>query len=392
MMRLLPLLLLAAPAWANDAPHLANTMPPTGKVSVDEAIRGGVEFLVANQNANGSFGKFASANPYQLWCHVPGGHMAFRAATTALCWMGLEQSDYKTEASKKAQAKCLAWMVKNVRVKRAFPQQFYNIWALAYGMRALAMALDAKSPGATPEEIRATLRDIHKALQIYQSPDGGWGYLDFKVPAYKPSWSTSFTTGTVLIALREAEEQGLEVDPKMVKKAVALLWRLRTPDGNYVYSIDHKYAPFSRINRHGGSSLRNQTCNLALYYYDRGDKMHKQQLRDSLQRFVDQHRFAIAGVRRPIPHESWYAVSGYFYLYGQQYSALVLDELEEKDRKRFWPAVVEYTLKTRQKDGSFWDYPTYDYHKYYGTGYALMTLAKCPTAIAAKIDAPKSAR
>ncbi|MHC4953673.1 MAG: prenyltransferase/squalene oxidase repeat-containing protein [Planctomycetota bacterium] len=379
-------LAFAGVVLAEDAPHLARTMPPAGEVKVDEAVRGAVDFLVKNQNKDGSFGRAASAQPYQLWCQVPGGHMAFRGATTAICWMGLEGSPYQSEGSKKAQAKCLGWMVKNVRVKRAFAQQFYNVWSLGYGLRALARALETKAPGAKPEEIRATMNEIIKALDVYQSPDGGWGYLDFKVPAYKPSWSTSFTTATVMIGLKRAEEQGLEVPGRIIQKAVRLMWRLRTPDGNYVYSIDHKYYPHGLINRPGGSSLRNQTCNLALFLWNRG-KMKKAQLRASLQRYVEQHRFAVAGMRRPRPHESWYAVSGYFYLYGQQYAADVLDHLDEADRRLYWPKVVQYTLKARQPDGSFWDYPTYDYHKYYGTGYALMVLARCPKPIAKAIDA-----
>ena len=98
----------------------------------------------------------------------------------------------------------------------------------------------------------------------------------------------------------------------------------------------------------------------------------------SLKQLRDNHRVAIAGVRRPRPHESWFAVSGYFYLYGQQYAALVLDRLSDRDRRVYGPRVVEYVLKSRQHDGSFWDYPTYGYHKYYGTGYALIALSRAP--------------
>jgi len=376
-MRLAPLLLLAGAAYAGDAPHPARGMPPAGRVSVEEAIEKGVGFLVENQNGDGSFGRAASPIRYQLWCHVPGGHQAFQGASTALAWMGLRMAPHQPDASKQAQEKCLSWMVDHVHVKRAFPEQFYNTWSLAYGLRALAMALETKAEGAPPEKIRATMVRIVETLEVMQTPDGGWGYLDFNVPARKPSWSTSFTTATVVIALKEAEEQGLEVKPKMIDKAVRLLWRLRTPDGNYVYSISHKHAPFSRINRDAGSSLRNPTCDLALYLYDRGKKMNDGQLRRSLQRLVDQHRFAVAGVRRPRPHESWYAVSGYFYLYGQQYAALALERLTENDRKAYGKKIAEYVLKARQPDGSFWDYSLFGYHKFYGTGYALMALSLC---------------
>ena len=367
--------ILAAPALPEEeAPNLARIVPPAGRVSVKDAVEAGVRFLVDNQNPDGSFGKYASENPYQLWCHVPGGHHAFQAATTALCWMGLDDAPYQPEESRRAQRRCLEWLVKHARVKRPFAQQFYNVWSFGYGLRALGQARRREAPGATPAEIKDTMDAIVKALEVYQSPDGGWGYLDFNVPAYKPSWSTSFTTATVVCGLKEAQDAGIEVPQAMIDKAVRLLWRYRTPDGNYGYSIDWKWRPHGRINRPGGSSLRNQACNIALHLYD--PEMSTERMRVGLQQLVDNHRFAVAGVHRPVPHESWYAVSGYFYLYGQQYAALVLERMPEADRRIFWPHVARFVLKTRQLDGSFWDYPTYGYHKFYGTGYALMALSR----------------
>jgi len=373
-------------ARAGDAPNLAVVVPPAARVSVDEAIRTAVEFLVKEQNADGSFSKYTSARTYELWCDVPGGHQAFKTATTALCWMGLQSSPYQTDASRAAQKRCLAWLVKHARVKRPFAEQFYNVWALGYGLRALAQALAVKAPGASEADLRTMMDRLVKALGIYQSPDGGWGYLDFNVPGYKPSWSTSFTTATVMIALHDARAVGIEVPERMIERGTKLMWRYRTPDGNYLYSIDWKWRPNGRINRPAGSSLRNQSCNLAIHLFD--DKLGVPEMRTGLQQLVDNHRFAIAGMRRPIPHESWYAVSGYFYLYGQQYAACVLERMPEADQRIFWPKVVAFTLQARQLDGSFWDYPTYGYHKFYGTGYALMTLSRCPPAIAKTIQPP----
>ena len=123
---------------------------------------------------------------------------------------------------------------------------------------------------------------------------------------------------------------------------------MRTPDGNYVYSIDHKYYPHGLINRPGGSSLRNPGCNYALHLFD--ERMGIDGLRVGLQQLVDNHRFAIAGLRRPRPHESWYAVSGYFYLYGHQYAATSMAVMPKADQQKYWPHIVRSTLKTRQND------------------------------------------
>ena len=37
-------------------------------------------------------------------------------------------------------------------------------------------------------------------------------------------------------------------------------------------------------------------------------------------------------------------------------------------------------LRLQEKDGSWWDYPFYDYHQPYGTAFALMSLYRCREA------------
>ena len=99
---------------------------------------------------------------------------------------------------------------------------------------------------------------------------------------------------------------------------------------------------------------------------------------DLLVRFPDYQK---AGVRRPIPHESWFQISGYFYLYGHAYAAWALDELPAARRRRAAELLVQAVLYCRDPDGSFWDYPLYSYHKPYGTAFALVTLARARRAL-----------
>ena len=129
------------------------------------------------------------------------------------------------------------------------------------------------------------------------------------------------------------------------------------------------------VNQLQGSAMRTPVCNLALRLY--GADVSDDDLREGVEGVITYHRFAVAGVRRPIPHESWFQVSGYFYLYGHQYAALCLELLDDADRARWWPPLTEAILKARQPDGSFWDYPLYGFHKAYGTGFALMALSRC---------------
>jgi hypothetical protein len=366
------------------APNLAVTTPPAAVVTVDRAVIDGVEFLVAHQNEDGSFGRSTSGRTYEILADVPGSHEAFKAATTALCWMGLRDATHQTPESEAAAARALGWLVPHIRVKRANQVELYNVWSHGYGLQAMVQALATDAPGADPGEIRAAAESLIAALEIYQVPDGGWGYYDFNAHTYHPSGtSMSFTTATILVALHAAREVGLEVPQPMIDKAVKCLRICRKKDGSYIYGWYLRYRPLMGVNQPKGSSMRTPACNLALRLFDAG--ITDDDLRRGLEQLVKYHRFAIAGVRRRIPHESWYQVSGYFYLYGHQYAALCLQLMSSEDQQTYWPAVVRGTLKTRQPDGSFWDYPMYGYHKFYGTGYALMTLSRCPEAIASSI-------
>lgn len=382
------LALVSAALAQAPAPNLAVTDPPAASVSVATAIDTAVAFLVANQNEDGSFGAYTSGRTWEIMASVPGSLHAFKSASTALCWMGLNAIPQQTAPSRAAAARALGWLVDNVRVRRANGVEMYNIWALGFGLQALAEALRDNAEGADPARVRAVAQQLADTLAVYQVPDGGFTYYDFDAKAYRPSDSSmSFCTGTVLVALHAARQQGIEVPDALIGKAVKSLRTCRTAEGSYLYGPYLKYAPRAGINQPKGSSMRTQTCNLALYFFDGG--VGVEDLVAGLQQLVDTHRFAIAGVRRPIPHESWYAVSGYFYLYGEAYAALVLEHVPEAARERYWPEVVRYTLKCRQAEGSFWDYPLYGFHKFYGTGFALMALARCPAEIAAKIPSTR---
>ncbi len=81
------------------------------------------------------------------------------------------------------------------------------------------------------------------------------------------------------------------------------------------------------------------------------------------------------GLNRPYPHESWYATSGYYFFFGHFYAAEVIAELPLNEQPHYWNALGRVILECQQANGSWWDYPLYNYYKAYGTAYALLTLA-----------------
>ena len=130
------------------------------------------------------------------------------------------------------------------------------------------------------------------------------------------------------------------------------------------------------INRIGGSLGRSNACNLALKLW--GDqKITDEVIKTCLHRLFARHLWLDIGRKRPIPHESWMQVAGYFYYYAMYYAALCIEALPPADRPLFQDHMARVLLDRQELDGSWFDYVLYDYHMQYGTAYAILALNRC---------------
>jgi hypothetical protein len=188
--------------------------------------------------------------------------------------------------------------------------------------------------------------------------------------------SSSFTTATALIALHEAKSIGADPPKEMVDKAVAAVKRQRKPDFSYVYGEYLKMHPMMPINRPGGSLGRSQVCNYALRVW--GDEsVTDDVIRTWLDRLLARDGWLSLGRKRPIPHESFFQVAGYFYYYGHFYAAYCIGLLPASEQRYYWDYLAHILVPLQEKDGSWWDYPLYNYHQQWGTAMAVMSLARC---------------
>ena len=190
----------------------------------------------------------------------------------------------------------------------------------------------------------------------------------------KPSGSSiSFVTAAVLVAFHDAEQAGVEVPQRLVDRATASIRRQRNPDFSYVYGEYLKYQPRRLVNRPSGSLGRSQACNLALRLW--GDRLVTDEVfKTWLDRLFARNGWLDMGRKRPIPHESWCQVAGYFFYFGHYYAALCIEPLPEDQRAPFREQLARLLLNIQDKDGSWWDFPLFDYHQAYGTAFALMSL------------------
>jgi hypothetical protein len=185
----------------------------------------------------------------------------------------------------------------------------------------------------------------------------------------------SFTTSALLVGIDRARKAGIEFSDKMIHKAVESVARCETPTGAFTYGELWRRSPASGINEIKGSACRTPSCQYAMGLF--GKEHSEAKRRKGLEDLLIKHiRFPQIGVRRPIPHEAWYAISGYFYLFGMAYASYILEGLPERDQQRFARPLFDAVMFCHQPDGSFWDYTLYNYHKSYGTAYSLIALSR----------------
>ena len=351
---------------------------PPAPEAIEAAIRRGIGFLIGAQNANGSWGSATRTKALNIYAPIPGAHHAFRAAVTSLCISALiEVGDTRPEA-RAALERAEAWLLKELpHVRRATPRAVYNVWGHSYAIQALVRMHGRTQDAARRRTIRELIELQVDLLGRFESVDGGWGYYDFRAGTKQPtSQPNSFTTATGLIALKEARDLGIDVPDKLIQRAIATVVRQRNPDFSYLYANSWWIRPYYPINRPGGSLGRSQACNAALRMWG-DEKVTDGVLKAWLDRLFARNLWLDIGRKRPVPHESWMQVAGYFYYYGHYYAAVCIELLPPADRPHFQHHLAAILLRLQEKDGSWWDYPFYNYHQPYGTAFALSALVRC---------------
>ncbi len=347
--------------------------------ATEKAIDRGVAFLLARQNPNGSWGSARNTKGLNVYAPVPGAHHAFRAAVTGLCVAALLESGRQSPEVDQAVTRAEEWLFRELpHLRRATPDTIYNIWGHAYAIQGLLRLLGR--PGLREDEklrLRELITSQIDLLRRYEVVDGGWAYYDFKVGTQRPAGSsTSFLTATVLVALHEAREKGFEIPSDVIARAIASLKRQQKPDFTYLYTENFRFYPARPINRPAGSLGRSQACNLALRLWG-DEQITDMVLENWLTRLIERNGWLDMGRKRPIPHEAWFQIAGYFFYYGHYYAGLCIHQLPPEKREPYQRELAQVLVRLQESDGSWWDFPFYDYHQQYGTAFAIMTLVRC---------------
>ena len=152
----------------------ASRQPPP-KGAIESSIRKGIDFLISDQNKDGSWGSARNTKGLNIYAPVPGAHHAFRAAVTAMCVNALIETNLAEKDPKAKAALELGekWILKNLgSVRRANHDALYNVWGHSYGIAALvAMHNKKEISNQRKELIKDSIRHQINMLQKYESVD-----------------------------------------------------------------------------------------------------------------------------------------------------------------------------------------------------------------------------
>lgn len=358
-----------APAPA-PAPAAAAAPDP-----VADAIRKGVIYLREVQEKDGSYGvprnvmfneSFATLHTYEAWTY----------ATTSLCAMALADCG-ESAADFACLDRALDYLLKNPAPKRVSDWDTDNVWGYVYGVQALAHLLPLPRFANDPRRAAMVARamELVRDLTRWQTPFGGWAYYDMDEITIPPVWTTSFTTSAGVIALQDAKAAGIPIDDKVLDKAIRCVAHARLPSGAYTYNVEAVSSPggLEWIDQVKGSLGRIQVGNVALY---RAGKVDGKTVRSGLEQFFEYHRFLAVARKKPIPHESWYKVAAYFFLFGHYYASEAIELLPPDQRAPFAKQLEQKLMEIQEPDGSSWDFHISEYTRSYGTAFAIMALQR----------------
>jgi hypothetical protein len=362
--------------------HLRPPDPqPVPAADLEAALARGIAWLLEHQNKDGSWGSPALKGGVEIIAGI-GSHHAFQAAVTAMSVSALIESGDRSPVVVRAIERGEQYLFEQLpKVRRDDPMLIYNVWAHAYGIQAL-VRMHERLPDDAPrrQRILELIHGQYEKLTKYESAEGGWGYYDFDAGTQRPaSSSTSFVNAAVLIAFEEADRIDAPPPEKILRRAIQMTKRQRLPGGSYMYGYYLHRVPTHPVNDPGGSLGRSQACSLALRAW--GDREITDELLETwLDRLVTRNGWLSMGRKKPIPHESFFAVAGYFFYFGHYYAGLCIAQLPAAKQEFYKHHLARIILDLQEADGTWFDYPFYDYHKPYGTAFAVMTLNSCRAA------------
>lgn len=241
----------AGAAPQEEPPKIPTGTPADPLEAAERSIERGLAFLREDQNRDGSFGRFESARPYEVYLDTVASLRGFGVATTALAVAALREVGSQDAADRSSLERGIRAMLAAEPTARASGHTFYDTWSHLYLVETLAgVVLDARLEPFREAAREVLAREVALLARI-QAADGGWGYYDFEFTGSHPSGyeSASFVTAAALLALVDAKAAGVEFPQDRLRSALGCLERYRLGTGAYIYGTYAERRPGVLFNR-----------------------------------------------------------------------------------------------------------------------------------------------
>ncbi len=298
---------------------------------LDEAVQRGLAYLAQAQNADGSFG---------------GGRYARNVAITSLACLAFMSDGNLPGRGPYGEnvQQGLAYILDNAAENGLIAADAANGPMYGHGFSTLFLGeIYGMSSGggntAQSDRIYETLTRAVRLIERTQNEQGGWRYNPVPYDA-----DVSVTICQIM-GLRSARNAGLEVDKKVIDKAVAYVRQCQNADGGFKYQLE------------GGTSAwpRSAAGVASLYYAG----IYQDQAIDKGLSYL---------LANATPGKE---ANGSHYWYGHYYAVQTMFLAGGTYWASWWPAIREQLLASQRDDGSWEDRSV---GSAYGTAMALIIL------------------
>lgn len=328
------------------------TQAPAGAYRRDELIARSVRFLIEQQGEDGlyrdSWYDFGGTDS------LPNVHMAVTALAGWALYLhrGAVPEGLRPQVNS-ALTRIEACAKDEARI--AGEDRDEIVWAHAYRLRMLSRWMQDEPEARSRLFEKATA--LVAALAGLQEDSGAWFH----------EYPNPFVIATVLLALHEAKQAGVEVPEDTAARGAKALLQCRAKSGAFPYGFARR--PPSNVNIIGAAG-RMPLCELALLRWGQSDQ---DKLAAAL-RTAFEHHAVLAAIRKYDDHADQYGYGGFFFWYDLRARSEAITALADpKLRAELQAQQDALVLALPEIDGVFVD--SHELGRCYGTAMALLCLA-----------------
>ena len=235
---------------------------------------------------------------------------------------------------------------------------------------------------------RVSSEDAKKVSEAARSlpENGGWNYSRSRRRG--SSSPSPFMTAPTIQALLNASAAGIEVDRKVIERALSSLEKARLETGAFQYSTRPDKKTGEGFEAVPGAIARMAACETTLFLCGRGST---ERLRGAIDAFFEHWQWLEKRRRQTGTHIPPYFIAPYYFYYGHYYVAQAIQALPEEERGDYRQRLIQILWKVREESGG-WNDRVFERSENYGTAMVLLSLRqphfKLPPGLPARSRKP----